>query len=125
MCVYQRSSLVSKEMFERLIFKRRLQLNKSVTSVRQLLGFIEQVSYRGLVRKYSAGNSQDIEGRPLEFALVFNNGCQAVWDNCNIDMSSHNVLAVAPEGRDSEMLLYPSEEQLHLPSLLVQQCDIT
>lgn len=99
-------------------------MNRLVTFVRQLLGSIEQVPYRGLVRQHPADNSQDIEGRPLEFAFVLNDGYQAVCDNRNIDLYPHSILGVAPKGRDSEMLLYPSEEQLHLPSLLVQQGDI-
>ena len=55
---------------------------------------------------------------------MLNNGYQTVCDNRNIDLYPNSILGVAPEGRDSEMLLYPSEEQLHLPSLLVQQGDI-
>ena len=96
-------------------------MNRLVTYVRQLFGSIEQVPYRGLVRQHSADNSQDIEGCPLEFAVVLNDGYQAVSDSRNIDLYPHSILGVAPEGRDSEMLLYPSEEQFYLPSLLVQQ----
>ena len=95
-----------------------------VTYGRQLFRSIEQVPYRGLVRQHSAHNSQDIEGRPLELAVVLNDGYQAVSDNRNIDLYPNSVLSVAPEGRDSEMLLYPSEEQFYLPSLLVQQSGI-
>lgn len=76
----------------------------------QLFMSIEQVPYRGLVRQHSADNSQDIEGRPLEFAFVLNNGYQAVCDNRNIDLYPHSIFGIAPEGRDSEMLLYPFEE---------------
>lgn len=99
-------------------------MNRLVTYVRQLFRPIEQAPYLGLVRQHPADNSQDIEGRPLEFAVVLNDGYQAVCYNRNIDLYPHSILGVAPEGRDSEMLLYPSEEQLHLPSLLVQQGDI-
>lgn len=99
-------------------------MNRLVTYIRQFFGSVEQVSDRCLVRQHSAHNSQDIEGRPLEFAVVLNDGYQAVCYNRSIDLYPHSILGVAPEGRDSEMLLYPSEEQLHLPSLLVQQGDI-
>ncbi|MBQ0089084.1 MAG: hypothetical protein KBT27_07115, partial [Prevotellaceae bacterium] len=83
-----------------------------VTYFRQFFRSIEQVPYRVLVRQHPTDNSQDIEGRPLEFAFVLNNGHQAVSDNRNIALYPHSILGVAPEGRDSEMLLYPSEEQL-------------
>ena len=99
-------------------------MNRLVTYFRQLFRSIEQVPYRGLVRQHSADNSQDIEGGPLEFAFVLNNGYQAVCDNRNVDLYPDSILGVAPEGRDSEMLLYPSEEQFHLPSLLVKQSNV-
>lgn len=56
---------------------------------------------------------------------MLDNGYQAVCDNRNIDLYPNSVLGVSPEGCHSEMLLYPSEEQLNLPSLLVQQSYIT
>ncbi len=56
---------------------------------------------------------------------MLDNGHKAVCDDRNVNLYSHSILSIAPEGRDSEMLLYPSEEQLNLPSLLVQQSNIT
>jgi len=81
-----------------------------ITYIRQLFGTIEEVSDWSLVRQHSAYYSKDIERCPLEFTVVFDNGYQAVCDNRNIDLYPHSVLSVAPKGRDSEMLLYPSEE---------------
>ena len=92
-----------------------------VTYVRQLFGSIEQVPYRGLVRQHPADNSQDIESRPLEFTFVLHNGHQAVCDNRNIDLYPHSILGVAPKGRDSEMLLYPSSEVKALIIMLIGQ----
>ena len=56
---------------------------------------------------------------------MLDNGNQAVCDNSNIDLYSHSILGIAPEGRYPEMLLYPSKEQFHLPSLFVQQGNVT
>ena len=100
-------------------------MNRLIKYIRQFFGAIEKVSDWSLVCQDSAHNSQDIEGRPLEFAVVLDNGYQAVCDNRNIDLYPNSVLGVSPEGCHSEMLLYPSEEQLNLPSLLVQQSYIT
>lgn len=100
-------------------------MNSLATYIRQFFGAIEKVSDWSLVRQHSAYNSQDIKGRSLEFAVVLDNGYQAVCDNRNIDLYPNSVLCVAPEGCHSEMLLYPSEEQLNLPSLLVQQSYIS
>ena len=100
-------------------------MNRLITYIRQLFGTIKQVSDWSLVRQHSAHNSQDIECCPLELAVVLDNSYQAVCDNRNIDLYPNSVLGVSPEGRYSEMLLYSSEEQLNLPSLLVQQSYIT
>ena len=100
-------------------------MNRLIKYIRQFFGAIEKVSDWSLVRQHSAYNSQDIKGRSLEFAVVLDNGYQAVCDNRNIDLYPNSVLGVSPEGCHSEMLLYPSEEQLNLPSLLVQQSYIT
>ena len=96
-----------------------------ITYIRQFFGAIEKVSDWSLVRQHSAYNSQDIKGRSLEYAVVFDNGYQAVCDNRNIDLYPNSVLGISPEGCHSEMLLYPSEELLNLPSMLVQQSYIT
>ena len=85
-------------------------MNRLITYIRQFFGAIEKVSDWSLVRQHSAYNSQDIKGRSLEFAVVLDNGNQAVCDNRNIDLYPNSVLGVSPEGCHSEMLLYPSEE---------------
>ena len=100
-------------------------MNRLITYIRQFFGTIKKVSDWSLVRQHSAYNSQNIESRSVEFAVVLNNGYQAVCDNCNIDLYSHRILGIAPKGRYPEMLFNPSEEQFHLPSLLVQQGYIT
>ncbi len=109
-----------KKIFERLIFKNQLELNRLITYIRQLFGTIEQVLDWSLVRQHSACHSQDVECRPVELAVMFHNGYQTVCDNRNMDLYSHRILGIAPEERYPEMLLYPSEEQFHLPSLFVQ-----
>ncbi len=55
----------------------------------------------------------------------------ALFDDCdehvrghrNPDLRLHRVLARAEEAFDSQMLLDPFEEQLHLPSLAIEGCD--
>ena len=96
-------------------------MNRLITYIRQFFEAIEKVSDWILVRQHSAYNSQDIKGRSFEFAVVLDNGYQAVCDNRNIDLYPNSVLGVSPEGCYSKILLYLSEEQFNLPSLLVQQ----
>ena len=100
-------------------------MNRLITYIWQFFWTIEQVSDWSLIRQHSAYYSQDIECRPVELAVVFYNGYQAVCDNRNINLYSHSILGIAPEERYPEMLLYPSEEQFHLPSLFVQQGNVS
>ena len=81
-------------------------MNRLITYVRQFFGTIKKVSDWSLVRQNSAYNSQNIESRSVEFAVVLDNGNQAVCDNSNqavcdngnIDLYSHRILGIAPEG---------------------------
>ena len=100
-------------------------MNRLITYVIQFFGPIEEVSDRSLVRQYPADNSEDIESGSFEYAIVLDNGYQAVCYNRNINLYSHSVLRVAPKGCHSKMLLYPSEEKFNLPSLFVQQGNVT
>lgn len=43
--------------------------------------------------------------------------------NGDPDLRLHGVLGGTVEGLDSEVLLYPPEEEFHFPSRLVQLCD--
>ena len=100
-------------------------MNRLVPYIWQLLRTIEEVSDWRFICQYSAYNPQDVECRPLEFAVVLNDGNQTVCDNRNIDLYPHSILGVAPKGRHAEMLFYPSEKKLHLPSLFIQQGYVT
>ena len=99
-------------------------MNRLITYVRHLFGSIKKVSNWSLVRQHSAYYPQNIEGCSVEYAVVFDNGHQAVCDYRNIDLYSHSILSIAPKGRNTQMLLNPSEEKFNLPSLLIQQGDI-
>ena len=54
---------------------------------------------------------------------VFDDCDEHVGSNSAPDLRAHRVLAVAQEFLDSQMLLDPFEEQLHLPSILVERGD--
>ena len=55
---------------------------------------------------------------------MLDDGHEAVCDDCNIYLCSHSVLARSAKGEHPKMLFYPPEEQFHLPSLLVEHCNI-
>ena len=67
---------------------------------------------------------EHIERASSKFAVMLHDGHKAVCDDSNVYLYSHRILSVAPEGLDSEMLLYPAEEKFHLSSLLVEHSHI-
>src|SRR3989338_8374602 len=61
-----------------------------------------------------------MQGR-IQFELLLDNRHQHVDADGDPDLRSHRVLRGAVETLDSQMLLDPFEEQLHLPSTFVQR----
>jgi len=90
----------------------------------QPFGALEQVPDRSLVCQHPAHDSQDVERRPIQLAVVFDNGDKAVCDDRNINLYSHGILGRPPKREHSEMLFYPPKEEFHLPALLIQQGDV-
>ena len=68
---------------------------------------------------------EHIESASSKFTVMLHDGYKTICDNCNVYLYSHRILSIAPEGLDSEMLLYPAEEKFHLPSLLVEHGHIS
>src|SRR3972149_3164923 len=63
-----------------------------------------------------------MQGR-IQFELLLDDSHQHVDADGDPDLCSHSVLRGAVETLYSQMLLYPLEEQLHLPSTFVQRAD--
>ena len=72
----------------------------------------------------TAEDTHDLDNGPVEFELVLNDTDEAIRDDCDMDLYPHCVLAVSPEGLDTQMLFDPLEEQFDLPSVPVEQCDV-
>ena len=72
----------------------------------------------------TAEDTHDLDNGPVEFELVLNDTDEAIRDDCDMDLYPHSVLAVSPEGLDTQMLFDPLEEQLDLPSVPVEQGDV-
>jgi hypothetical protein len=54
---------------------------------------------------------------------VFDDCCEAVGDDSDMNLYSDGIFRFSPESLDSEMLLDPLEEKLNLPSVFIQQGD--
>lgn len=101
-----------------------MKLNSLIIRILDSFRAFKKVSDGGLVGQDSAQNSEDIERCSSKLTVVLDDGHEAVCDDCNIYLYSHSVLAGSPKGEHAKMLFYPPEEQFHLPSLLVEHCNI-
>ena len=99
-------------------------MNSLIIRILDSFRTFEKVSDSGLVGQYSAQHSEGIECRSSKLTVVFDDGHEAVCDDCNIYLYSHSVLAGSPKGEHTKMLFYPPEEQFHLPSLFVEHCNV-
>ncbi len=88
------------------------------------LGGQKKISDVRFVCQYSTNDTKHIECCPAQMAVIFYNSHETVCDNRNINLYSHSVFRIAPEGRDPEMLLYPPKKKFHLPALFVQHSNV-
>ena len=65
-------------------------------------------------------NLQDLVGRAFQLHIVLDNRHKAVGSNSSRYLYSDSVLGSSPELFDLEVLLEPLEEQLYLPTVLVE-----
>ncbi len=55
----------------------------------------------------------------LQFHIVLHNCDKAISDYGTLDLDAHSILRCSPKLLDTQMLLYPFEEQFHTPSVAV------
>ena len=108
----------------KLKLKLKLKLNSLIIRILDSLGALKKVSDGGLVGQDSAQNSEDIERCSSKLIVMLDDDHEAVCDDCNIYLYFHSVLAGSPKGKHAKMLFYPPEEQFHLPSLLIEHCNV-
>ncbi len=101
-----------------------MKLNSFIIHILDRFGSFEKVSEGGLVGLDSAQYSEGIERSFSKLTVMLDNCNETVCYNCNIYLYSHSVLAGSLKGKNTNMLFYPLEEKLYLPSLLVEHCNI-
>ncbi len=99
-------------------------MNGILTYIINSLGGQEKISDVCFVCQYSTNNTEHIESRSAQLAVIFNDSHETISDNRNVNLYFHSILSIAPKGCDPEMLLYPPEKEFHLPSLFVQHRDV-
>jgi len=99
-------------------------LKSIITYIINSLGRQKKISDVRFVCQYSADDPKHIECCPAQVAVIFYDSQETVCDNRNINLYSHSVFRIAPEGSDPEMLLYPPKKKFHLPALFVKQSNV-
>jgi len=89
-------------------------------SVIKLLLVLEKIWDRSLIKQGEIQHPEHVEGASSKLAVMLYNSHEAICDDGDVNLYSHRILGIAPEGLHPEMLLYPTEKKLHLPSLLVE-----
>ena len=90
----------------------------------RIFGFpiwFEQVLQMLLDEQRAAQDAHYLIDVRFEFHLTFKYCHHAISANGSIDLYPDGSLRVSPESGDTEMLLYPFEEQLDLPAMLVKK----
>ena len=57
-----------------------------------------------------AKDTHDLNDRPVQFEVVFNNGDKTVRDDGDMYLYSNGILRFSPKGFDTQMLLNPLEK---------------
>ena len=71
-----------------------------------------------------AEDTQHGEYRSANCKVVLDDCDEAVCDDGDVNLYPDSVLCFAPKGVDLKMLLNPLEEEFHLPTVAVKQCDV-
>jgi hypothetical protein len=72
-----------------------------------------------------AKDAHDLDNRPVQFEVVFNNGDKTVRDDGDMYLNSDCILRFTPKGFDAKVLLDPFEKQFDLPSVAVKKGNFT
>ena len=75
-------------------------------------------------QKGASKDAQDLEDGSVQFEVVLDDGNETVRDDGDMNLYAHGIFGLAPESFDTEMLLDPFEEKLHLPAVAVKQSDV-
>lgn len=81
----------------------------------------EQILHMLLDKQGTAEDAHNLVDVSLKFHFVFDYCNETICGYCHVYLNSDSVLGVSQEGRDTEMLLYPFEEKLYLPAILIKK----
>ncbi len=71
-----------------------------------------------------AKDTHDFDNGSSNLKVMLDDGNETIGDDGNMYLDTYCILRFTPEAFDLKMLFDPLEEQLHLPSVLVEQGDV-
>ena len=106
-----------------MLIKFEVKIELPITRFGSLSKRLEQVldAVRGEHRL--AKDTHNLEYRPANLEVVFDDGNEAVGNDCDVNLYADGILGLSPESLDSEMLFDPLEEKLNLPPIFIKQGD--
>lgn len=69
-------------------------------------------------------DSHDLHDGSPNFEVMLKDSDKTVCDDGNVNLNAYSIVALSPKKLDSEMLINPFEEQLHLPSISIKESDV-
>ena len=105
------------------MLKREINLQLPVIR-RVILPLLEEFTQVVLDQQGASKDAHDLEDGPSQLEVMLNDCDEAIGDDCDMDLYAHFILGLSPELFDAEMLFDPFEEELHLPAVSVEQCNI-
>ena len=92
-----------------------VKIELSIIGVLSLLTWEEEVSDAVRGEHRLAKDTHDLEHRPANLEIVFNDGNEAVGDDGDMNLDADGIFRLSPKSLDPEMLLDPFEKKLNLP----------
>ena len=105
-----------------MLIQFEVQMQLAIVIITVLICPISQEFLNGILdQKGIAKDMHDLNNRPVQFEVVFNNGDETVRDDGDMYLYPDCIFRFTPKGFDTKMLLDPFEKQFDLPSVAVNK----
>lgn len=105
-----------------MLIQFEVQMQLAIIIITGLIFHGRQEFLNGILDQQGiAKDTHDLNNRPVQFEVVFNNSDKTVRDDGDMYLYPDCILRFSPKGFDTEMLLDPFEKQFNLPSVAVKK----
>jgi len=108
-----------------MLIKFKVQRKLEIVVITGIICHRSQEFLNGILDQQGvAKDTHDLNDRPVQFEVMFNNGDQTIRDDGDMYLYADCIFRFSPKGFDTEMLLDPFEKQFNLPSVAVKKCNV-